>query len=85
MFISIRENVISFICHTIDPINFIRMKGQTCKCVLCAFLPDTLNGGIQLPKLAFSLFKRYVVRFYKTADYLVVNPMFMSSLSLWDT
>lgn len=72
-------------CHTIDPINFIRMKkGKHVNVCYVHFLPDTLNGSIQLPKLAFSLFKRYVVRFYKTADYLVVvNPMFMNELEVY--
>ncbi len=72
--------------HTIDPQNFVRMMSNS-KPNVCYvhFLPDTLNGSIQLPKPIFSIFKAYVISFYKSADYLVVvNPTFMKELQKYD-
>lgn len=69
-------------CHTILPeylIKMIRNKGTNVAYV--HFLPDTLDGSIRLPKIAFEIFKKYVTDFYKTADHLiVVNPTFMNDL-----
>lgn len=68
--------------HTIDPQNYLKMKNnKNANVCYVHFLPDTLEGSIQLPKALFSVFKKYVIRFYKTADYLiVVNPIFMKEL-----
>jgi len=44
-------------------------------------LPDTLDGSIKLPKVLFKLFKRYVIKFYRKADEIVVvNPIFINPL-----
>lgn len=72
--------------HTVDPQNFIMMKSSR-QATVCYvhFLPDTLDGSIQLPKSLFSVFKKYVISFYKAADYLiVVNPTFMDALEKYD-
>ena len=68
--------------HTIDPQNYLKMKNnKNANVCYVHFLPDTLNGSIQLPKALFSVIKKYVISFYKTADYLiVVNPIFMEEL-----
>ncbi|MBS6374728.1 MAG: glycosyltransferase family 4 protein [Erysipelotrichaceae bacterium] len=69
--------------HTVDPQNYVKMKMNNAGANVCYvhFLPDTLNGSIQLPKALFAVFKKYVVSFYKAADYLiVVNPTFMDEL-----
>ena len=68
--------------HTIDPQNYLKMKNnKNANVCYVHFLPDTLDGSIQLPKALFSVFKKYVISFYKTADYLiVVNPIFMNEL-----
>lgn len=68
--------------HTIEPQNYFRMKrGKAVNVAYVHFLPDTLNGSIKLPKPIFHLFKKYVIKFYKTADYLVVvNPIFIKEL-----
>lgn len=59
---------------------FTHNKGAVRVCY-CHFLPETLDGSIKLPKLIFSIFKRYVIRFYKKAHYLiVVNPIFKKDL-----
>ena len=68
--------------HTIEPINYIKMKlNKGVNVAYCHFLPDTLDGSIKLPSLIFKIFKKYVISFYKSADYLVVvNPIFIEPL-----
>ena len=68
--------------HTVDPINFIKLKfTKGKKVVYVHFLPTTLDGSIKLPKLFFKIFKWYVIKFYKLADKLVVvNPSFIKEM-----
>lgn len=68
--------------HTIEPMNYLRMKtSKGLNISYVHFLPETLDGSINLPKPAFDIFKKYVVDFYRSADYLVVvNPIFISAL-----
>ena len=66
--------------HTIDLQHYFRMGKGTSVCYV-HFLPDTLDGSIKLPKLAFKIFKKYVTKFYNKADHLVVvNPIFINDL-----
>lgn len=68
--------------HTTEPQSYIKMKlNKGVNVAYCHFLPDTLDGSLKLPKFAFNVFKKYVVKFYNTADYLVVvNPIFIDDL-----
>lgn len=68
--------------HTVDPQNYLKMKaGKSANVCYVHFLPDTLDGSIELPKAIFKIFKKYIVELYKSADYLiVVNPIFIDSL-----
>ena len=68
--------------HTVEPRNYIKLKKSKVPTVAYVhFLPDTLDGSIKLPKLLFKVFKRYVIRFYKKADHLVVvNPIFKKDM-----
>lgn len=68
--------------HTVEPRNYIKMKRTKGKTVAYVhFLPDTLDGSIKLPNPIFKLFKKYVIKFYKTADELVVvNPIFIKDM-----
>lgn len=68
--------------HTIEPQSYLKMKkNKTVNVAYVHFLPDTLDGSIKLPKPIFYLFKKYVIKFYKKADYLVVvNPIFIKEL-----
>lgn len=68
--------------HTIDPANYAEFrKTKGIKVAYVHFLPHTLDGSIHLPKPFFHVFKKYVMRFYKKADYLVVvNPIFKKDL-----
>ncbi|MBE6138311.1 MAG: glycosyltransferase family 4 protein [Firmicutes bacterium] len=69
--------------HTIEPKNYLKMKfNKGVNVAYCHFLPETLDGSIKLPRLFFNIFKKYVVSFYKQADYLVVvNPIFIDDLA----
>jgi len=69
-------------CHTVDLGNYFKMKKAKVPTIAYVhFLPDTLDGSIKLPKFAFNIFKKYVIKFYKTADHLVVvNPIFINDL-----
>lgn len=71
--------------HTVDPQYYLKMKATKAANVCYVhFLPDTLDGSIELPKAIFKIFKKYVIELYKTADYLiVVNPIFMDALSAY--
>ena len=52
--------------HTVEPRNYIKMKLTKSPTVAYVhFLPDTLDGSIKLPKFAFGIFKKYVIKFYK--------------------
>ena len=77
-----REQVDIVHSHTIEPINYIRMKkNKGVNVAYVHFLPTTLDGSIKLPKPVFRVFKKYVVKFYDLADHLVVvNPIFIEDL-----
>ena len=68
--------------HTVEPRNYLKMKRAKVPTVAYVhFLPDTLDGSIKLPKPAFKIFKKYVIKFYKNADHLVVvNPIFKKDM-----
>ena len=68
--------------HTTEPQSYIKMKlNKGVNVAYCHFLPDTLDGSLKLPKVAFGIFKKYIVKFYNSADYLVVvNPIFIDDL-----
>ncbi len=69
-------------CHTILPQYLMKMKrNKGVNVAYVHFLPDTLDGSIQLPSSALTVFKKYITHFYNTADYLiVVNPIFIKDL-----
>ncbi|MDF9867826.1 1,2-diacylglycerol-3-alpha-glucose alpha-1,2-galactosyltransferase [Bacilli bacterium PM5-3] len=68
--------------HTINYGNFVKLKrGGSINVTYVHFLPHTLDGSIKLPKLIFDVFKKYVIRFYRSSDALVVvNPIFIDEL-----
>lgn len=68
--------------HTLDPFFFLKMHDPKAACVAyCHFLPDTLDGSIQIPAPMMKTFQSYVISFYKSADRLVVvNPSFIDEL-----
>lgn len=67
--------------HTINPQYLMKMNGKHVNVCYVHMLPDTLDGSIKLPKVFFKLFKRYVIKFYRKADEIVVvNPIFINPL-----
>jgi len=45
------------------------------------FLPETLDGSIKLPKLFLWVFKKYIIKFYRRSqNIVVVNPIFIDAL-----
>ena len=67
--------------HTINPQYYLKMNKRHVNVCYVHMLPDTLDGSIKLPKLLFRFFKRYVVKFYRKADEIVVvNPIFINPL-----
>ena len=68
--------------HTFEPRNYFKLKRSkvpTISYVHC--LPEHFDGSIKLPKFAFGIFKKYVIKFYKSADHLVVvNPIFIKDM-----
>lgn len=80
----VNENVEADIIHhhTIDLGNYFKMRmNKGIQVAYVHFLPHTLEGSISLPRGMFAAFKKYVVEFYKSADYLiVVNPIFIEEL-----
>lgn len=69
--------------HTVDLDHFFKMHtSDAINVAYVHFLPTTLDGSIKLPKAIFPVFKKYVISFYNSADYLVVvNPSFISELA----
>lgn len=68
--------------HTVDLDHFFKMQmSDAINVAYVHFLPTTLDGSIKLPKAVFPVFKKYVISFYNSADYLVVvNPSFIKEL-----
>ena len=64
--------------HSVNFGFYFRFKKRNgIRVMYCHFLPETLDGSIKLPKPIFWIFKKYVMAFYKQAEYLVVvNPIF---------
>lgn len=70
--------------HTINPEFYLTAMGAGKQHPIIAsvhFLPETLEKSISLPKPIKDIFYKYVLAFYKQADYLVtVNPRFIDDL-----
>ncbi len=57
-------------CHTILPQYLMKMKrNKGVNVAYVHFLPDTLDGSIQLPSSALAVFKKYITHFYNTESY----------------
>ncbi len=68
--------------HSVNPSFYLfALKKRKPTIVFVHFLPDTLDGSVKLPKIAFKAFKWYVTSFYKKAkEIVVVNPSFKKEL-----
>lgn len=74
--------------HTIDldhylTLPFVKAKGSVTVGAV-HFLPETVDGSLQMPKLMTKIFYKYIIAFYKSMDYLVtVNPNFIDKLEAY--
>lgn len=69
--------------HTIDPAFFVKaLNKKPVNIAYCHFLPDTvIDGSLKIPAGFQKIVSSYIIRFYKTADHLVVvNPSFIPEL-----
>jgi len=70
--------------HTIDLKHYFLAKLFKSKGVSVAyvhFLPETVDSSLDFPSLVESIFFKYIIKFYKSVDYLVtVNPFFIKKL-----
>ena len=72
--------------HTIDPQFYLStfLPNRGCKVGYVHFLPETLEGSLQIPKLFRQLVYKYVIAFYKRMDQIiVVNPSFIPKLTAY--
>lgn len=76
--LSINKGIRYDILHavTFEPRNYLKFMLARCPRVMHVHcMPETLDGSLRLPAPIFWLLKKYVIRFYKKADLLVVvNP-----------
>lgn len=74
--------------HTIDfkffiSIFFAKFKGTTVAYV--HFVPETIDDSLKLPYIVKKIFYRYIIRFYKSVDHLVVvNAYFIDILKKYN-
>lgn len=70
--------------HTVDFKHFLAiplLKTQGKVVATVHFLPETIEDSLKLPYIVKEIFYRYLIRFYKSMDYLVVvNPSFIEKL-----
>lgn len=69
--------------HTIDPKFYFStfLPGRGKKIGYVHFLPETLKGSLQIPKMVQGVVGKYVIDFYKRMDeIIVVNPSFIPKL-----
>lgn len=69
--------------HTVNPEFYLKslLDNRSKIVVSVHFLPETLEKSISLPRPLMKLYYRYILSFYRHADYLVtVNPSFIDAL-----
>lgn len=69
--------------HTIDPLFYLEtfLPGRGVKVGYVHFLPETIEGSLNLPSFAKKIFYKYMISFYKRMDQIVVvNPVFGKKL-----
>lgn len=73
--------------HTLDPAFYLGRRHRTRHGRSVGYvhmLPETVETSLDLPPLAKKAFYRYMIRFYKSMDYLVtVNPCFIRQLAAY--
>lgn len=71
--------------HTINPGYYLGRKSRTKNGKSVGYvhmLPETVETSLDLPRFAKNIFYKYMIKFYKSMDYLVtVNPYFIGRLA----
>ena len=67
--------------HTVNPNFFFKFKKKKINVCYVHFIPDPNDGSLKMPKWMFKIYSRYVLKFYKKADeIIVVNPYYIPDL-----
>lgn len=69
--------------HTIDPLFYLEtfLPGRGVKVGYVHFIPETIEGSLDLPNFVKKIFYKYIISFYKRMDQIVVvNPVFKEKL-----
>lgn len=73
--------------HTVNFSHFLSIpfaKGAGVTVGYVHFLPETMESSLKLPKIAKTVFYKYLISFYKRMDHLVtVNPYFIERLAAY--
>lgn len=69
--------------HTIGLGSYLRLRGTRSPSVVSVhFTPDMISKSVRMPKPFMSIFLKYILRFYRSADYVhVVNPDLRKALT----
>lgn len=69
--------------HTVDPISYLKQKAAKSTTLTSVhFLPNTLNGALNIPKFFSNIYAWWVKKIYLESDYLVVvNPTYIDEIS----
>ena len=67
--------------HTVNPSFFFKIKKNRINICYVHFIPVYDDGSLHMPKVAFKIYRWYVLKFYNKNDELVVvNPYFINEL-----
>lgn len=67
--------------HTVNPKFFNRINSHHVNVMFVHFVPETLEGTLNIPGFAKKVFYKYLINFLKKCDELVVvNPMYAKGL-----
>lgn len=67
--------------HTVNPTFYPKIKKNRINICYVHFIPEIDDGSLKMPKLFFNIYRKYVLKFYKKQDELVVvNPYFINEL-----
>lgn len=67
--------------HTVNPEYYFKIKKNRINICYVHFIPAIDDGSLRMPKPIFNIYRKYVLKFYKKQDELVVvNPYFIHEL-----
>lgn len=67
--------------HTVQPSFYSKINKKRATICDVHFIPEKDDGSLKMPKLIFGLYRKYVLKFYRKCDeIIVVNPYFIDDL-----